>query len=76
VTNCNQHSPSLWSLYKRAKAAERRAQAAAEKLEASNAELASALIGIAAKYIQTAYIHDFSNEVRAFMDEHHKEYQT
>jgi hypothetical protein len=49
---------------------------AAKKLEASNAQQVSALIGIAAKYIQTAYIHDFSNEVRAFMDEHHKEYQT
>ncbi len=53
-----------------------RSSTAAEKLEASNAQQVSALIGIAAKYIQTAYIHDFSNEIRAFMDEHHKEHQT
>jgi len=49
-----------------------RSSTAAEKLEASNAQRVSALIGIAAQYIQTSDLIDFSTEVRSFLDERNK----
>jgi hypothetical protein len=70
MSNYNQHSPSRWSMYKR-KAAKLRAQNKAEL------RLTVSLISIAAHYIPTDKLLDFSNEVRAFLDERQKpEHQT
>ena len=57
---------SRWAIKKRAYVAKLKAQKAAEE------KLVTDLIGVAAKYIQTSDLHDFSNEVRTLLEEHHK----
>lgn len=59
-------------MHKRAHLAKRKALKFAEILEVSQIALTTELINIAAKYIPTEHIIDFSNEVRTFLDEHHK----
>jgi hypothetical protein len=71
MSNYNQHSPSIWARTKRKRVAEIKARKAAEN------KLVLDVIGIAAQYIETKYLIEFTNEVRARLDEHdNKELET
>lgn len=67
MTNYNQHSPSVWSRKKRERVKEIKAENA---LRTSNEVRITEVINIAAKYIKTSDMIEFSREVQEFLNEH------